>query len=203
MPKRGTVVHPTKTALLVCVAELLDTHQISEINVELVCQTSGISLGSLYHHHNDLPSLIDSALVYRFARFIDAAIAQMNEAVASSQNKAEFFAGLRTITRTTQARELVNARLERAGSHHRAANSPSFRMRLGAEQQRLTDELAQIISTAQAKGWVNPEIDARAGAVMLQAYSLGRVVDDIASNQMDDQKWVELIDMVADKIFSA
>lgn len=193
--------HPTKIALLECAAELLETHQVNEITVDMVCKKSGITLGSLYHHHHDLPTLLDNALVFRFARYIDGSIAWLNEVLNKSQTKEEFFEGLKKITRGTQSRELMPARLERAGSLYRAGNNLEFRLRLGAEQQRLTNELRDIMASAQSKGWLNPNIDATAGAVMIQAYTLGRLVDDFTPEPMDDTKWIALIDTMGDLLF--
>jgi AcrR family transcriptional regulator len=201
MPRTPLANHPTKLALLECAAALLETHQLEEISVDLICKTSGIALGSLYHHHKDLPTLLDSALVFRFARYIDRSIEWLNQALNESKTKEEFFVGLKRVTRGTQARDLVNARRERAGTLYRAGSHEIFRQQLGAEQQRLTNELSGIISAAQAKGWVNQTIDAKAGAVLIQAYTLGRIVDDITPAPMDDDKWIELIDRLADLVF--
>jgi len=201
MSRKPLVNHPTKLALLECAAELLETHQPEEITVDLICKTSGIALGSLYHHHHDLPTLLDNALIFRFARYIDRSIEWLNQTLNESTNKAEFFLGLKRITRGTQARDLMKARRERAGILYRAGSNQDFRNRLGEEQQRLTDELTDIMTSAQAKGWVNQSIDAKAGAVMIQAYTLGRIVDDLTPSPMDDEKWIELIDLIADRVF--
>jgi AcrR family transcriptional regulator len=193
--------HPTKVALLESVAKLLDSHQAEEITVDLVCKTSGVALGSLYHHFKDLPNLIDQALVYRFARYVDRSIEWLNEALNGSTNREEFFVGLKRVTRGTQTPELAQIRHERAGAIYRTGTHASFAAQLGAEQQRLTDEIANVVSSAQTKGWVDTKLDPRASAVLIQAYSLGRLVDDITPNPMDNEKWIELIDRLADKVF--
>jgi len=195
--------HPTKVALLDCVVELLDTRQPNEISVELVCGTSGISLGSVYHHYRDLPDLIDSAMVFRFARYIDTSIGWLNEALDGATNKDEFFEGLKRVTRGTQTRQMKGARIERAGILHRAGFNQAFAAKLGFEQQRLTDEITNFIAKAQERGWVVRDIDPRAGAVLIQSYTLGRIVDDFTENTMNDELWVALIDRLAAQVFEA
>lgn len=201
MPKRPNVNHPTKVALLECVAKLLESHQSDEISVEMVCKTSGIALGSLYHHFQDLPNLIDQALVFRFARYVDRSIEWLIQAVTGSNSKAEFFEGLKRVTRGTQTKELEQVRRERAGAIYRTGSHSAFAHALGLEQQRLTDEIANVVSTAQKNGWVNPNLDPQGAAVLIQAYSLGRIVDDISPSPMDNEKWVEIIDRLAEKVF--
>jgi len=201
MARQPRADHPTKVALLECVAQLLDSHQSEEITVDLVCRTSGVALGSLYHHFKDLPNLIDQALIYRFARYVDRSIQWLSEALNSSNTAEEFFEGLKRVTRGTQTPELAQIRRERAGTLYRSGTHSAFAQELGQEQQRLTDEIANVVSGGQSKGWVNPNLDARAAAVLIQAYSLGRIVDDITPNPMDNNKWIDLIDLLADRVF--
>lgn len=194
--------HPTKVALLATASELLDTHRSNELTVEMICSTSGISLGSLYHHYLDLGDLVDHAIIHRFARYVDRSIEWLDAALNSAANADEFFVGLRRVTRGTQSRSLFSARLERAGAISRAGSNDEFLAKLGAEQQRLTDELTRIVQTAQDKGWVTKRANARASAVFIQAYTLGRLVDDITPNPVDDETWIALIDLIAETVFA-
>lgn len=193
--------HPTKLQLLATVVALLDEMPPEEITVEIVLSRSGISLGSLYHHYRNLDDLIDAGLVDRFARFVDMSIQWLDTALATSTNAADFADALRTLTRNTQPRDLAKSRLERAGLLHRAGSMEEFRDRLGTEQQRLTDELTRVIAAAQERSWLTTAVDARVAAVFVQAYTLGRAVDDVTPTPMDDDKWIALIDRIAERVF--
>jgi AcrR family transcriptional regulator len=201
MARKAQANHPTKAALLEAAAALLEANQPEALTVDMVCKESGVVLGSLYYHFKDLPTLVDQAMVYRFAKYVDRSIDWLNEALDGSQSKDEFFVGLRRVTRGTQAREMHAARAERAGAINRASSHAEFRLLLGAEQQRLTDELADIVKGAQSKGWVNHAIDPKASAVLIQSYTLGRSVDDITPEPMNDDEWIKLIDALVDAIF--
>ena len=67
-------------------------------------------------------------------------------------------------------------------------------------QQQLTDSLTSAFQTAQDKGFLNKDIEARTGAVFIQAYTLGRIVDDITENQMNDADWQKLIGRIAREV---
>jgi len=69
-------------------------------------------------------------------------------------------------------------------------------LRLAVEQQRLTDALADLIREAQAKGWGSTDFDPHVIAVFVQAYTLGRVLDEISESPIDNDQWVALIDHV-------
>jgi hypothetical protein len=66
---------------------------------------------------------------------------------------------------------------------------------------RLTDALIDLIEEARNKGLYASDFDARAGAVFVQAYTLGKMVDDFVDEKMDPEAWYQLIDIVVDRIF--
>ena len=72
---------------------------------------------------------------------------------------------------------------------------------LAVEQQRLTTALMEQIAQAQKNGWVNKEIDPQAGAVLIQAYTLGKIVDDLSQTPMSPESWNQLITRLAERVF--
>jgi hypothetical protein len=42
-------------------------------------------------------------------------------------------------------------------------------------------------------------VDARAAAVFVQAYTVGRIVDDISPEKVDPEAWINLVMHVVDK----
>jgi hypothetical protein len=56
--------------------------------------------------------------------------------------------------------------------------------------------MAVSIALAQKNGWVNPHLSAHAIAVFLQAYSLGRSVDDISNAKVANSDWISLIERI-------
>lgn len=56
--------------------------------------------------------------------------------------------------------------------------------------------MADAIGRAQDKGWVKADLNPRAIAIFLQAYSLGRAVDDIAETHVSQDDWIMLINTV-------
>ena len=79
-------------------------------------------------------------------------------------------------------------------------SNPRFQKALGAEQDRLTQALADLVSQAQTKGFADPALDPHSVAVFIQAYTLGRAVDEISDSEKNHEAWNHLIDLVVDKV---
>ena len=185
---------------------LLDGDDPEHITADQVLTLSHISKGSLYHHFADFEELLEAALIRRFSQNVDLSVDALLNIVASSKNRDDFIAHLSALTADQQSPVRSRFRLERARAAGLTFSSPRFHEALGLEQQRLTDAFTDVIIEAQNRGWITPEVDARAVAVFIQAFTLGRVVDDIAPEKVDPEAWVALImrvvagSVVADKV---
>jgi hypothetical protein len=74
-----------------------------------------------------------------------------------------------------------------------AHSNERFRALLSVEQERLTNTLVDAVEVAKEKGWIRKDLDSRAIAVFLQAYTLGRAVDDVAITKVEPEAWNTLI----------
>lgn len=196
-----TAMHPTRQKLLDVASELLESASPDEITVDMVLQRSGISKGSLYHHYRDFQDLIESALSNLFVYNVDQSIAALSAVVHGSPDKKTLLAGLRRVTEVTQSSEMRNVRFRRARLLAIAEHRPRLRWRLAGEQARLTTAIAELFDHAQQKGWFNREFDPRAAAVFIQAYSFGKIVDDVNDEPIDPEEWVNLIMKIVTLVF--
>lgn len=196
-------IHPTKECLLNTVIGLLDTQPLESITVDVVLRESGVSKGSLYHHFEDFPDLLEHALVQRFSLGVDKSIEKLSRVVRSSQTRDEAFEGLYKVTRQSTNAALADGRFERTKLVGFSRDNPRLSKKLGAEQWRLTSALETLFRELQAKGWMSTDFDPRAAAVLIQAYSLGKIVDDMVDEKVDEEAWCKLIDKVTDRVFGA
>lgn len=196
MPKSS---HPTRDRLIATMVELLDGSDPEHITADQVLTASGISKGSLYHHFEDFEDLLEAALIARFSVNVDATIDALTQILITVASKDELLAALRELNIYNQAQSRSNFRLERARAAGLTFSSPRFHDALGLEQQRLTDAFTDLFIEAQNKGWMSTNVDARAAAVFVQAYTVGRIVDDIAPEKVDQEAWMNLIMTVVEK----
>ena len=182
---------------------MIDELPYEELSAGELLRRTGISKGSLYHHFEDYSDVLEAAYLRRFFINIETAVASMEYAMDSAATKDELFAHMRELTQASQDRARAPFRFERARLLGKAERNDRFRVALGAMQQRQTDAFAAAISRAQEKGWVRTDIQARTIAVFIQAYSLGRIIDDITENPMDDEDWNNMINLIAEGTFGA
>lgn len=191
--------HPTKVALVNTVVELLENYRADEITSEQVLELSSISKGSLYHHFADFSALIDTARVIRYARWVDRSIELLTTVATTTKTREEFFAGLSEVTKLTQSPASRSSRFERARILGLAEGNPRLMHDLGEEQQRLTDSITDLVREAQERGYVRLDLDVASIAVLIQAYTLGKIVDDVTADHVDPDRWLDLLGQVIEK----
>ena len=193
--------HPTREHLIDTMVSLLDQKPPEKISVDEVLLVSGISKGSLYHHFEDFSDLLEVTYLRRFVAYVDFSTAAIADAVLNSRSREELLDALKAITRRTNSPDLYPIRLERIRTIGLAGGNERFKARLAVEQQRLTDAMADLVREGQSKGWINALFDPQAVAVFIQAYTFGRVLDEISERPVDIEKWLFLIDSLVDSTF--
>lgn len=188
-------VHPTKEKLIETMVSLMELRALHEIQVDDVLRESNISKGSLYHHFENFEELTEAALIHRFAASVDRSIELVAGAVNDAKNSDEFVERIIYVTTVTQGPERAKFRMERARVIGLSVNSPKLAKLLEVEQDRLTEAMTDVVREAQAKGWVSDKYDPKTIAVFMQAYTLGRVIDDVASETetVDPDDWNNVI----------
>lgn len=196
-------LHPTKRALVVTVLEELKNKRASDLTSESILEKSGISKGSLYHHFEDFDDLIETAEVIRYAAYVDQSIHILTKVFQSAKNRDEMVAELKQVTKFTQSPDLMPQRMDRATSISLANANPRMMKKLNVEQDRLNEALIDIFREARDRGWINEEIDLHAGAVFIQAYTLGIIINDVSGKKLDNKAWTDLIDLFTSKIIAS
>jgi len=193
--------HPTQTRLLETVVALLDEHPAEGLTVDLILSRSGVSKGSLYHHYADLADLIETALTHLFTESVNANIAVLSDVVLNSATPQECYERLREVTRLTQDRALFPVRARRAGVLAMCVRNPRLLEKVAAIQTKLTCAYTDLFTILQKRNWMSRDFDPHAASIMIQAYTVGKIVDDISSAPVDPSHWTALIDAILAKVF--
>lgn len=190
----------TRSNLIQATSELMDLHALEDISASMVLERADASKSSMYHFFEDFSDLLEQTFLVRFGESVRVSIIVIEKIIARSTTKEEFFVALDRLTASTQDRGIAELRFSRARELARSERHEKFRKSLGELQQQLTDSLTLAFETAQEKGFLNKNFEARTGAVFIQAYTLGRIVDDITETQMNDADWEKLIGRIAREV---
>lgn len=193
-------IHPTKEKLIQTVLDLVEVHPWENITSDMVLEVSGITKGSLYHHFVDFSELIETVRVKRFSKWVDETINTLTDHMNRSKSRKDILDILRDYTTYSQSFKRAPNRFERAETIALTRNNPRLLAQLSESQERLTRALTELFSNAQEKGIVKKEMDPKVIAVFVQAYTLGKIIDDINSDKMNPDNWVELIYQTFEKV---
>jgi AcrR family transcriptional regulator len=196
-------LNETKQHLIQATSELMDEVSLEDLSAAMVLERAGASKSSMYHFFEDFGDLLEATFLVRFAASVRVSDQAIKEIIEVSTNKVDFFKALEKVTQASQSRANSAVRFQRARMLARSERSERFKKSLGEIQQQLTDSLTDAIHKAQDKGFVTLDFQARTLAVFIQAYTLGKIVDDITVSPMNDQDWDRLITAIASRVFAA
>lgn len=198
-----TTFHPTKRLLVETVVGLLNAKKPSEITADEVLETSGVSKGSMYHHFEDLQELVETAQIFRYSKWIDASIDFLTSYVAKARTQDELRNALRILTEQTQSDERKDARAERAQALAACLQNPRMAKQMGRETERLTDAIADVTEEVKNKGLFRADVNAKVLATFIQAYTLGKLVNDYNPTGVHEGEWNDFIMNIVDHTFMA
>lgn len=196
-------LNETKQLLIQATSELMDEVSLEDLSASMVLDRAGASKSSMYHFFEDFSNLLEETFLVRFAASVKASDAAIKDIIQKSTTQDEFFKAIEVVTKSSQARENSAIRYQRARMLARSERHERFRVSLGEIQEKLTTSLAEAFEMAQQKGFVSRDVEPRTGAVFIQAYTLGKVVDDITPTHMNDKDWECLIGRILRDVFGA
>ena len=182
--------------------DMLDERQPEDLVLSEVLDVAGVTKGALYHHFADFSELVEAALLVRFSRFVDENVEALHGLAQSCQSREELLRALAVMTSETQDPARRDVRLGRARVLAIAGANPRLAESLAVEQTRLTAALANLMAVAQSRGWFNSDFDPKAGAILVQAYTLGRIVDDVSADPVDPAAWERIINRVIERVLA-
>lgn len=197
--RRGKSVHDQ--VLAACESLLLDQIPPEQVSLADVLKLANVARATVYHHFGDLEGLVGTAILSVYARNVRGDIEAMADVLHSAPDAESLGIALRAVTRISQSDERKRSRSLRASFICYAHGRPKLATDLASLQSELTGDMTIVISSAQQRGFLRSDISPHAMAVFLQAYSLGKVVDDIAAHHLAPGSWEDLIDKLVSELF--
>jgi AcrR family transcriptional regulator len=200
--RRSDGVHPTYTVILEQAKVVLTEDGFDRFNVQRVLDGAGVSRATLYNHFADVDTLIEAALVATFSQETDLYRSRLAGIVGNAPDRAAFKEALRSHV-TDFSRLPAIVRLRRTHTIALAATRPNLAASITAIQDQITQTWSDTIREAQARGFVRSDLDPHATAVMVLSLTIGRIVDDAASNRIGDERWASALFDIIDRALLA
>lgn len=197
MPNQAVEFHTTKQLLLDTVRVMFERENPGSITSEQVLAKARVSSGSLYHHFEDFPDLIEQALCAEYEQFTMRTVDLLLMANEQAKDIESWMVGVNEARRLSHGATYERNRYLRIWAVAYTSNGQRMRERLGAVQERLNHKWVEFMTGAQKAGWVIPEIDPLAYGVFVQSYALGSVINDFAPTQVEPEKWIALLERVS------
>lgn len=194
-------VHPTKQRLLDAVVEFLYANEGARPKVDQVLEAAQVSRGSLYHHFGDFDHLVEDAKIAQFSKFVDLTANRMGDLLDTINSPEQLKQALFEITVATQSNQGAKSRLLRSRLIGEAEYNPQFKAKLQLEIDRLTETFETLIQAAIDRSWFKPTYPARVIAVFIQAYTLGKVLNDLSIEKIAEDDWNKLINDIIEGFF--
>jgi len=191
---------PAKRRLLDAAIKLLGRFPSAEITTTMVLQEAEVARNTLYLHFENHAALIESALLATFLDGVRHNADMLEKSLKQSQNKTDFLRHAEKIIRVSQDQDRRAFRVARCRLVAHAEKNPRFAKILGIEQNLVNKRFTQLFAEMQARGWLNSGITPAAATILVQAITLGRVIDDVASKKVDEKAWRDAYMSVVKKV---
>lgn len=193
-------VHPTYAKILEQAVAELTEHGFDLFNVQRVLDAAEVSRGTLYHHFPDVETLIEAALIESFSQENVLYRSMLADLVERSTDLASFRDGVRELLRLFSTTPAV-VRLRRTHTIALSATRPALAAAIAPIQASITDAWADTVREAKRRGYLRPDLDDRAVAVVVQAVAIGRIVDDADDDPIGDDRWAAIHFDLLDRTF--
>ena len=182
----------TERRILMGAVALVDEHGEAGLRISDLVETSGRSVGSIYHFFGNREGLVEAVRAYRFDPTWAEDLAQMQAVVAQVETLDQLLDAVEIVQASYLATERNESLWHRVAAIGSARTRPTLRNVLASKQQEETAAFEDMITTLQSKGIVSDSIDTYAAAVFLQAFTFGRILSILdGTDRLSQETWAK------------
>lgn len=185
--------HPTRQKLIATFLEMAEDDHFGKIKVDDLLMKTGISKGSLYHHFADFDELIAEAMAYAFSVGVNRSIQLLEGTLGKNNSREDLQLLFRRLTLDTLTSEGKRQRVMRAKVMGATKQYPTLAASVRAAQTRLTRKFEEMFLLADRKGLLKSGLNLHLSAVFIQAYTFGKIIDDLSEETVDPDDWADWI----------
>ena len=153
-----------------------------------------VAIGLLYHYYKDRDGLIAAVRESQFLAHVDSDVANLSRIVSKDGDLDAVLKVLVDDFCSPHSTERNEFRLDRMDALVAARHNPELRKRLTDVESRLSSEIVATVQQAKLDGLVDPTVDDKALAFMLEVIPLGTALANVYGEYMPDpEAWRALL----------
>ena len=190
----------TRERVLAVALAQLELGGEAAVRIDEIHERSGVSIGSIYHHFGDRDGVIAAAQLRRFSRYAEAEIASLADVVREAPDREQFRRALLQLAKGSHDALRRGVRWGRLAVLASSIGRDALRDDVAHLQTRLTDGFQAHVAQGQARGFFRGDLDARAIAAFVEAWTLGLVLNDLDDRAVPDGAWLAVVGVAIDAL---
>jgi AcrR family transcriptional regulator len=190
----------TRDRVLAIALEQLERGGEGAVRIEEITVRSGVSVGSIYHHFGDRDGVIAAAQLRRFAQYVETEIAALSQVVRQASDRAGFRRALLQLARGSHTALRRDVRWARIAVLASTVGRDELRDDVADLQTRLADEFQAHVAQGQARGFFRSDLDPRAIAAFVEAWTLGLGLNDLDRRGVSEEAWLAVVAVAIDAL---
>jgi len=194
---------PVRDRIIAAALRSVDEGGEASVRVSSVAREAGVTQGMISYYFGGREGLIREVQRIRYTRSVTDDTEFLDHVMRSVTSVEQLRLVLAELTRSVVSGHRASNRAVRIMTLGAASSRPELADVLAESQTALVDAVEEIIRIGQARNLVRTDLDARAIAVFVQAYSMGLIVADLDRRRPSDAELAAVIDEFTLSILAA
>lgn len=184
----------TADLILVEARAMIEAGGDNAFRVTELAARCNVAIGLLYHYYKDRDSLIAAVRESQFLARIESDVEMLSKIVSHHDDADEILKILVDDMCDPRNAARNEFRLDRMDALVAARHNPDLMQRLTKAEARLSAEIVATVQQAKIDGLVDPAVDDKALAFMLEVIPLGTALSNVYGNYLPDpEAWRTLV----------
>lgn len=161
------------------------------VRIQDISQSTGVSIGSIYHHFRDRDGLIRATYAHNYARVVAADLPLVKNFINNMADTRELSGHYEEMVLFLMDHISNQSALERAAIVGTSAGRPLMQEELAKVQHQLNESATEVMHIAADRNMLKSHLNPRAAAMVVMGLLLGRAISELDTDPVADEDWVK------------
>ena len=161
------------------------------VRIQDISATTGVSIGSIYHHFKDRDGLIRATYAHNYAKVVQADIPLVRNFMSGISDTSELSSRYSEMVEFLMEHIGNQSAIERAAIIGTASGRPPMQAELSQVQHALNEGATEVMQIAADRGMLKEHLNPRAAAMVVMGLLLGHAVAELDTDPVSDEDWTK------------